>query len=285
MSTFPATRFEPIVEAAYQPCDDGVRRWRDLDIAEWLGLEQPRTIRTVIENNRSELELHGNLMALPSYSGERGRPGTDYWLIFEQAMVLCAVSRTPRAVEVRTVMVQVFTKVVNGGISTLPRMELRALEVAADRIVTPILVVEREFHSQVLTRMDRHEGRLAFVEHEMVDMKKALGSKRRDFTEKVRHQYIGTVTQYYNGKCPCCRKVLIVRDGQLLSNAEFDHWHSPAKRRADQGWLICSQCNAQLYGDSEFKTAKYGAFTAFQDALSVCIQEARDQGSFDFGAA
>jgi hypothetical protein len=62
---------------------------------------------------------------------------TEYCPNFEQAMVICTLSRAPRAEDVRYVMIQVFSRVVSGG-ATVPRMELRALEVAADRIVSTL---------------------------------------------------------------------------------------------------------------------------------------------------
>src|ERR1700676_2408993 len=78
-------------------------------------------------------------------------------------MKICTFSRTPKADDVCTVMIRVFSRVVNG-ISTEPRMEPRVLEVAADRIVAPILREQREFHSQVLVRMDATDHRVANME-------------------------------------------------------------------------------------------------------------------------
>jgi hypothetical protein len=279
MSAFPMTQFEPIVEAAFRPFEDNVRRWRDLDIAEWLGLEPPREIRRLIERNRSELERHGGLWEQATNPGEQGgRPGTEFCLNFKQAMVICTLSRTARAEDVRFVMISVFEKFVNGEVSTAPRMELRALEVAADRIVAPILHEQREFHSQVLTRMDHHEGRLIRVEHKITDIERqVVGKRRREFPEEVRAQYVEAVDHYYRGLCPCCRSTIVVREGQLLADGEFDHWHSPSKRQANQGWLVCKDCNGRLFTDSEYKTSKHSAFIEFQQALALNLKRRRGQ--------
>jgi hypothetical protein len=271
----------PIVEAHYRLFEDGIRRWRDVDIGDWLGLKRSRDIRAVIEDNRSELERHGTLR-FETATPEGGGPlTTEYWLCFEQAMVICTQSRTTRAEDVRTVMIQVFSRVVNGEISTAPRMELRALEVAADRIVAPILNEQRDFHSKVLVKLDRHEIQIANVTHEVITMKREMRSRRREFSSKTRASYIGTVQNHYNGKCPCCRAVVIVQDEQLLPNANFEHWHAASRARAHEGWLTCNQCNEHL-NDSEFRLQKYSAFHAFHDARRVYEGNQPDQRNLQF---
>jgi hypothetical protein len=271
MTALPVTELEPIVEAHYRLFEDGVRRWRDTDIAEWLGMAQPRAIRRVIERNKAELEEHGVLRFESANSTDergRGRPAKEWWLAFEQCMVPIVLSRLPRGVIVRTAMIRAWKKLVHGEIASAPRMELRALEVAADRIVAPILHEQREFHSQVLVKLDRHEVQIANVTHEVVTMKREMRSRRRDFTGKTRASYIGTVEHHYNCKCPCCRAVIIVQNGQLLPNANFEHWHGSSKARVQDGWLTCDNCNARL-DDSEFRLEKSSAFHAFHDARRV----------------
>jgi hypothetical protein len=257
-----------IVEAAYRLFDDDVRRWRDLDLAEWLGLERPRDIRAVIERNRAELERHGELRLQTAVSGERGPAATEYWLRFEQALVVCTQSRTDRAEDVRTVMIQVFTKCANGELATMPRMELRALEVAADRIVAPILHEQRVFHTEVLTRMDRQESRLTTVEHEIVCVHREMNSRRRNFSKRTIATYIGTVEHKYHGECPCCRSTVIVQNGALLPTANCEHWHGASKARVQDGWLTCARCNA-LLNETEFRSEKQSAFIEFHYARRV----------------
>jgi hypothetical protein len=282
MSALAVTDLEPVVEACYRLFDDGVRRWRDLDIAEWLGLERERNIRTnLIQPNREELERHGPLLEIQATPRTGGPTATEYWLTFAQAMVICSQSRTPRAEDVRTVMIQVFEEFVNGQISTAPRMELRALEVAADRIVAPILNGQREFHSQVLVKLDRHEIQIANVTHEVITMKREVSARRREFSKKSRASYIGTVQDHYNSKCPCCRAVVIVCDGQLLPSANFEHWHGSSKARVQDGWLTCDKCNEHL-NDSEFRLEKSSAFRAFHDARRVYEGNQPDQRNLEF---
>lgn len=92
-------------------------RVRDLTIAERLGMAAPYDIRRTIEANRAELEGYGDLASLPSGGfgaaprnpgTKGGRPGREYYLNEGQALVLCALSRTPKAAEVRKALIDVF---------------------------------------------------------------------------------------------------------------------------------------------------------------------------------
>jgi hypothetical protein len=45
----------------------------------------------MIEANREELERHGTLLAIPATPIGGGPTATEYWLNFEQAMVMCSL--------------------------------------------------------------------------------------------------------------------------------------------------------------------------------------------------
>jgi hypothetical protein len=90
-------------------------RLPDLILARRLGFEKPHNIRKLIERNRAELESYAPLPAEPTNilrdgekSRSRGRPGTAYQLSEGQCLVLCALSRTPAAAQIRREIVQVF---------------------------------------------------------------------------------------------------------------------------------------------------------------------------------
>ena len=121
---------------------DDEPRILDVDLAERLGMTRGTNIRTVIAANKDELEMHGNLHAvnansnaeayqyvdgfhsarensLPVAHGQfsapygkpnnaRGRPGKAYYLNEGQALVICALSRTPKAAQVRKLLIDVF---------------------------------------------------------------------------------------------------------------------------------------------------------------------------------
>lgn len=91
----------------------------DTDLAKALGIKNPRAIRNeIIATNREELEGLGILSAVPTKSGKRGRPGTSYYLNEAQALLVCTLSRTPIAKQVRAELIEPNRKVLEGfGIS------------------------------------------------------------------------------------------------------------------------------------------------------------------------
>lgn len=88
---------------------DGEPRIRDLDLAAWLGLGQVLNIRQVISANRNELETHGGFHVANENPGKQGgSPGKAYYLNEGQALVICALSRTDKAAQVRKALIDVF---------------------------------------------------------------------------------------------------------------------------------------------------------------------------------
>lgn len=87
----------------------------DLTLAERLGFRKPHNVRKLIDRNRDELALHGEIVERASNflrDGEkaagRGRPGVMYFLNEGQALVVCALSRTPIAARVRQDIIAVY---------------------------------------------------------------------------------------------------------------------------------------------------------------------------------
>ena len=87
---------------------DGEPRILDLTLAERLGFTRPRTIRQLIERNRSELERYGVIAA--RCRDYQNWHFIEYWLNQIQALLVCLFSRTERAVEVREAVITVFTR-------------------------------------------------------------------------------------------------------------------------------------------------------------------------------
>ena len=83
-------------------------RIRDLDLAENLHFARATSIRDLIARNRDELETYGNLPCRADNSIGAGRPGSAYYLNEGQALVICALSRTPKAAQVRKQIIDVF---------------------------------------------------------------------------------------------------------------------------------------------------------------------------------
>jgi hypothetical protein len=234
-----------VVLKAHQVGEDGEPRWRDTDLGEWLELSRSRSIRAVIEANRQELEEYGNLPSRMANSGSVGRPSKEYWLTFDQSLVICQLSQSRNGREVRRVLIKVFKYVMNGSLATAPRMALRAIDVAAESVIRPLMV-----------RLDRLECKQEYFDHKLHDQ------ERGRFSKKSRDVFMLVVVMCYGGTCPCCGETRIIVDGRLVV-AETDHFFGKRKSRIDQGWLTCRPCNRKL-DDLVFRYAKQQAFDQFQ---------------------
>ena len=85
---------------------------KDTILAERLGFSRNRDVRFMIRNNFPELESHGMVSrttsAKPPRGSKGGRPEEAYFLNEPQALVICMLSRTERAAEVRGQIIKVF---------------------------------------------------------------------------------------------------------------------------------------------------------------------------------
>ena len=107
------TPIVPAPPAAPQPLTvheiEGEPLVLDTDLAEALGFDRPRVIRQLIERNRDELEGYGGLQWCAANPGPLGgRPGRAYYLNEEQALLICMLSRTPRAKAIRAEVIRVY---------------------------------------------------------------------------------------------------------------------------------------------------------------------------------
>jgi len=104
----------------------GEPRVLDLQVAEVLGFSRNRSIRQMIERNRAELETYGEIATRrgePAAKG--GAPSTIFFLNEGQALVVCALSRTPKAAVVRRALIDAFMAYRQGGQLTTSRREHR----------------------------------------------------------------------------------------------------------------------------------------------------------------
>lgn len=99
-------------ELVITPFDDEPRVL-DTALAERLGMARPTNIRTnIIEANLDELEGFGHVArAACNVAMPRGgyKTGMAYYLNEEQALLVCLLSRTERAKQVRAEVIRVFT--------------------------------------------------------------------------------------------------------------------------------------------------------------------------------
>lgn len=136
--------------------DDGPRV-QDLRLAEALGFAQPRDIRKLIDRNVQELEGYGEVCATvaqthqdtgeasdepPKPANKGGRPGREFWLNEEQALLLSMFARTDNAAAVRRMLIGAFME----WRRQHRRETLRPPE--AERILLPPPAMDTPFHLQ-----------------------------------------------------------------------------------------------------------------------------------------
>ncbi|MBF0335015.1 MAG: hypothetical protein HQL40_15430 [Alphaproteobacteria bacterium] len=81
----------------------------DAVIGERLGFARSRDVRSLIEGNRTKLESYGEVYAAaPKTSHKGGRPARAYYLNEGQALVICALTRTPQAAAVSRELIEAF---------------------------------------------------------------------------------------------------------------------------------------------------------------------------------
>lgn len=104
---------------------NGEPRIKDLRLAEVLDFAQHYDIRQLIKRNSAELAQHGEVFgAAPKTPPQGGRPAMEYLLNEAQALVISMLARTPKAPEVRKMVIDVF-------------MEWRRGQLAPARTSTP----------------------------------------------------------------------------------------------------------------------------------------------------
>lgn len=114
--------------------------------------------------------------------------------------------------------------------------------------------------SRMVTR-----GELTQFKCEVVDLvEKRLPNKRQEILEPVKAEHVDAVTSM-GGGCPCCRRTIVVQNGQRLRPADFDHFYHPHLRDADHTWLICEKCHDDVTYKRIPRDQLDTRFKAYQD--------------------
>jgi len=103
---------------------DGVPRVRDIDLAEALGFERPRRIRSLIDRHTDALEIFGRRTSVVHRPPHGGAAFFEYWLNEKQALYICTKSEARRAVEITLKMVEVFADWRSGRLPAAPAVAL-----------------------------------------------------------------------------------------------------------------------------------------------------------------
>lgn len=237
-------------ELAIRLFDDGEPRVLDLELAERLGFERPRNIRQLIERNLEELERYGRCCTVQRRPEEGGHEVTEYWPNEQQALLVCIMSKTPRAADVRQEIIQVFTAYRHGRI--IPNVPTLA-EIGS---------MFEEKLEPVHERMTRIEDNVVYLGNRMDSW-----APRHNFNKETIAQWLAVIhSEHYNNYCPCCRKTKIVNEkGDKTSELHNDHFRGRERNGFDEGWPVCAKCNIRLKHDAAFKEDKRAHFRVFHD--------------------
>jgi len=229
---------------------NGEPRVLDLEIAGRLIYENEYMIRQLIERNRSELERYGVLFTAKKTSGiEGGRPGIEYWLNEPQSVLVCMLSKTPRAADVRQELIEVFLAYRRGDIvPATPTME----------------------HIGTLFEQNKQIAENVIYLRERID---EMVPRRQRFSKEIQDVYCLVVKTRYHRNCPCCFRMVIVDDNgwRVRDVLEYDHWFANHRTSVDEGWAVCAECNRRLENDAQYKEEKRPNFLVFhQHRRDMC---------------
>lgn len=123
---------------------DDEPRIRDVDLAERLGFKRPRKIRDLIERTfasgmRPNMRpTVGRIPVGPGRKGVREDVVHEYWLTEEEALEVTVASQTPKAKEIRRLIIRTFVAVRRGLIETTPtKSQVLALLLAPEFLPAP----------------------------------------------------------------------------------------------------------------------------------------------------
>lgn len=109
--------------------------------------------------------------------------------------------------------------------------------------------------SKLTAELQSHAKRLANLEERT--------EKRQKPKPKVINTHHSMVKAVYGGKCPCCMGP--------LENPEVDHFSSRAWNGLHDTWLICGQCNKDLYNGVLVRAEVQPRFATYQAHLKKFI--------------
>ena len=114
-----------------------------------------------------------------------------------------------------------------------------------------------------ITRLE-HEVR--FLASLVLEIRHELPVQRRPLSETSKGLHVRVTWGRRNGLCPCCQATPVCTEYDRLPGSEFDHFFARHRNRADETWLVCSECNRKLEVP-DFKTSVRSSFESYQQAL------------------
>lgn len=127
---------------------NGEPRVKDLRLAQVLEFSNHYNIRQLIKRNEAEMQKHGQVFCTAQKNTQdpqgRGRPAMEYLLNEAQALVISMLARTPRAPEVRKMVIDVFMQWRRGQVQQKQKWETDPITGEAVPVITAKLQLVRE---------------------------------------------------------------------------------------------------------------------------------------------
>jgi hypothetical protein len=127
----------------------------DTDLAQRLGFDRPVKVRDLIKRNRAEIETFGPLPTVGRVIN--GGQAVEAYLNEEQALLVAALSKAPRAPEVRAALIRTFVALRRGQISALPSDQvelLRRTDGIARMLAHKVTEIEKALPALVTERIE-----------------------------------------------------------------------------------------------------------------------------------
>jgi hypothetical protein len=121
-------------------------------------------------------------------------------------------------------------------------------------------------------KLDRIQSGQLHLCEQVKDLRDSLPVQRRPLGRWAQQIHVEVLNAKRGGLCPACESVRVCDETGRLPGAEFDHWYSRNRNRAEETWLVCQGCNARLSNNTEFKASARSAFESYQLALRRLLQ-------------
>jgi hypothetical protein len=263
--------------------EDGVWRIRDIDLAVYLGMAQPRNLRARIKRSIDALEEFGPIRRTTEVRPEGGADVEEFWLNKKQAYFIVARGETKQADELLIVLVDTFGAFERGElIPSESTVEMVVLDREKNEIAHRFAQLEGrqmriegkvdrvdEKVDRVGEKVDRMDGKLDTLHAKTDQVLECQQHRRKDvsFRDEMKHQ--ACVQHRWGGICPCCHVVRIVNaDGTRTTEFEIDHYSGRHQPGLTDTWAVCHSCNMKLRNGG-FHRSKFSEFQAYQNTLAA----------------
>jgi hypothetical protein len=247
----------------------------DTRVAEVLEFDRPRNIRNLIERNLPELERYGICFAVKQIHEAAGRPGTEYFLTFEQALCIGALSKAPRAPDLREMLIKAFT--------ARKRGEMVSIDNVLGHRLDELFEGQKELKKdteEILAAGYRTEGNIIHLVQQQETMSRQLDEVANSDRKKpyaADAEKLRLTCHKMGGLCPCgCGERILDENGKPLKNYTIDHHNGRENRELKDLWPLNLKCNQDMR-NPQLRRSKEHRFMVFQEELQKLFPDAHSK--------